>query len=35
LTGCQLLEVSFPTGTNAQTTPGAATPVETALFRFH
>jgi YVTN family beta-propeller protein len=35
LTGCQQLEVSFPTGTNAQTTPGAATPVETALFRFH
>jgi YVTN family beta-propeller protein len=35
LTGCQLLEVSFPTGTNAVANPGAATPVETALFFFH
>ena len=35
LTGCQLLEVSFPTGTNAVTNPGAVTPVETALFFFH
>jgi YVTN family beta-propeller protein len=32
LAGCQLLEVSFPTGS---TGPGPATPVETALFRFH
>lgn len=32
LTGCQLLEVSFPTGS---TGTGPAIPVETALFRFH